>query len=133
VSGKIQKKSQSGFTVIEVLITLFMIGVTVMLFQATANAVVLNKYGRFREIALRIADKKLQTVRTTAFASIPATGTFSDSLLSTIPNGQATITTTDINSNLKDVMVTITWRRPDNSSTQQVQLQTYIYRGGLGQ
>lgn len=133
MSLKTQKKSQSGFTVIEVLITLFMIGVTVMLFQATANSVVLNKYGRYREIALRIADKKIQTTRTTAFASIPATGSFTDSALSTLPNGQATMTTTDINDNLKDVRIVITWLRPDNSSTQQVQLQTYIYRGGLGQ
>jgi prepilin-type N-terminal cleavage/methylation domain-containing protein len=133
VPVKTQKKSQSGFTVIEVLIALFMIGVTVMLFQATANSVVLNKYGRYREIALRIADKKIQTVRTTAFASIPATGSFADPLLSTIPSGTAVMTTTDINNNLKDVRIVITWRRPDNSSTQRVQLQTYIYRGGLGQ
>lgn len=104
-----------------------------MLFQATANSVVLNKYGRYREIALRIADQKIQTVRTAPFASIPTTGTFNDPLLSSLPNGQATITTTDLEDNLKDVAVVITWTNPANNGTQQVQLQTYIYQGGLGQ
>ena len=130
---QIKKKNQLGFSVIEVVITLFMIAVTLMLFQATANSVVLNKYSRYREIALRIADNKLQTIRTTAFASIPASGTFADSQLSSLPNGVGTITTSDITSTLKDVSVVVKWTKPGGSGTQQVQLQTYIASGGLGQ
>ena len=130
---QIKNKYQIGFSVIEVLITLFMIAVSLILFQATANAIVLNKYGRYKEIALRIADKKIETVRTTAFASIPASGSFADAQLSSLPNGQATITTTDLTATLKDVVVTVTWTKPSGSGTQQVQLETYISSGGLGQ
>jgi Tfp pilus assembly protein PilV len=130
---KPKTKRQAGFSVIEVLITLFMVGVTLMLFQATANSIVLNKYGRYREVALRIADQKIQTVRTTSFASIPASGSFSDPQLSLIPSGAANLTVTDINDDLKDVQVIVTWRSPNNNSTQQIQLQTYVSRGGLGQ
>jgi prepilin-type N-terminal cleavage/methylation domain-containing protein len=126
-------KNQQGFTIIEIVVTLFIIGVTLILFRATANSLLLNKSDRFREIALHIADKKLQTVRTTTFASIPASGTFTDTQLSTIPNGQATMTVTDINSKLKDVSIVVTWSGPKNGSTQQVHLETYVASGGLGQ
>jgi prepilin-type N-terminal cleavage/methylation domain-containing protein len=130
---KTEKNNQSGFSVIEVLITLFMIGVMLMLFQATANAIVLNKYGHFKEIALRIADQKIQEVRTTSFATIPSSGTFTSPLLATIPGGQASLTMNDLEDNLKEVIVVVRWNKPNNSGTQQVQLQTYIFQGGLGQ
>jgi Tfp pilus assembly protein PilV len=124
---------QQGFSVIEVLITLFMIGATLMLFQATANAIVLNKYGRFREIALRVADKKIQSLRTTAFTQLPESGSFTDSQLASIPDGQASLTITEISPTLKDVSVDVTWTNPQNDGTQQVHLQTFVGSGGLGQ
>lgn len=125
--------SQKGFTIIEIVITLFMIGVTLVLFQATANSVVLNKYGRYREIALRIADNQMQTIRTTAFASIPPSGNFVDSGLASIPNGLGTLTVTDVSSTLKIVTVTVTWTKPGVPGNQMVELETYVYSGGLGQ
>lgn len=125
--------NQSGFSIIEVLITLFMVGVTLLLFQATANAIILNRYARYREVALRIADKEIQTLRTTPFASLPASGSFADSLMSTIPSGQGSLTITDLNSSLKNVTVTVTWKNPRGNTSQRLQLQTYISKGGLGQ
>lgn len=116
----------------EVVVTLFLIGVTLLLFQVTAKSLVLNKYNRYREVALRIADKELQTLRTTPFASLPSSGSFSDSLLSTLPNGQGAITITDINSRLKDVTVTVSWNNTSGTATQSIRLQTYIDQGGLG-
>lgn len=130
---KPKPSGQNGFSIIEVVITMFIVGITLVLFEATANSLVLNKYGRYKEIALRIADKKMQTIRTTAFASIPASGTFSDSQLSQLPNGQASITTSDISTTLKDVTVTITWTKPSGLGTQQMELQTYVSSVGLGQ
>ncbi len=124
--------NQAGFTVLEVMITIFVIAVSLLVFQATAHSLTLNKQGRSREIALRIADKKLQTIRTTAFASIPASGSFSDPLLSTLPNGQGNIEVSNINSTLKDVAVTVSWTAP-NGSTSDIELQTYVASGGIGQ
>ncbi len=124
--------NQKGFGLIEVIVTLFLITVTLLLFQATANSIILNKYSRYREIALRIADQKLQDLRTTPYAELPSTGSFADPQLSSLPNGQAAITVADLNTRLKDVTVTVTWNNPNGSGTQRIRLQTYIDQGGLG-
>ena len=124
---------QSGFTVIEVLITLFMIGASLVLFQATTNSIILNRQGGYKEIALRIADKKIQTIRTTPFASIPASGSFADPALASLPNGQANLTVTDASATLKDVTVTVSWTHYTGTGTSEIKLQTYVLQGGLGQ
>jgi hypothetical protein len=127
------KLNQAGFGLMEVVITLFLISVTLLLFQVTSQSIVLNKYSRYREIALRIADQQIQIMRTTDFVDIPPTGSFSDPLLASIPNGQGQILVDDVNNLLKDVTVTVTWTNPDASGNQQVELRTYITQGGIGQ
>lgn len=133
MQNKFHQKSEQGFTLIEVIITMFLIIVTLMIYQVTSNAVALNKANRHKEVALRIADQKLQSLRTTAFDSIPASGAFSDSMLSTIPDGAGTITVSDINDQTKDIIVTITWTNPQTTNTQQLSLETYVTEGGIGQ
>jgi prepilin-type N-terminal cleavage/methylation domain-containing protein len=133
VAKKQTKLNQAGFSVIEVLITLFIIGVTLILYQTASRSIILNRYGRYREVALRIADQKIQTLRTTPFASLPSSGPFSDPQLGIIPQGTGTVTLTDENSRLKRVTVLVTWRNPQGTGIDRVQLDTYITQGGLGQ
>ena len=133
MTKKQRKLNQSGFSVIEVLITLFIIGVTLILYQTASHTIILNRYGRYREVALRIADQKIQTMRTTAFASLPTTGSFSDSMLSSLPQGAGMVTVSNEGTRLKKVTVVVTWRSPQGTGTDRVQLETYITQGGLGQ
>ena len=133
MKAQIKNRHQDGLTVIEVVITLFIIGVTLLLFAVAANSIVLNKSSKYKEIALRIADQKIQTVRNASFSSIPASGTFSDPQLSSLPNGQGNITVSDISATLKNVAVVVTWTNPKTQGTQQIQIQTYMSSGGLGQ
>lgn len=126
-------KTQSGFSIIEVVVTLFIIGLTLVLLQMSANSVVLNKQARCKEIATRIADQKMQSIRITDFDSIPSTGTFNDPLMSSIPGGAGNITVTDVNDTLKDVTVRVTWNNSRSNGNNSVELQTYITEGGLGQ
>ncbi len=133
MKAQIKNRHQDGLTVIEVVITLFIIGVTLVLFAVAANSIVLNKSSKYKEIALRIADQKIQTVRNASFSSIPASGTFSDPQLSSLPNGQGNITVSDISATLKNVAVVVTWTNPKTQGTQQIQIQTYMASGGLGQ
>lgn len=127
------KSRQAGLSIVEVVITLFIIGVTLILYQATSRTVILNRFSRYKEIGLRIADQQVQTLRTTAFASLPASGTFTSPLLSSLPQGTATMTLTDENVRLKRVIVTVSWKNPQGPGMQQVQLATFIAQGGLGQ
>ena len=112
---------------------MFLIGATLVIYHATSQTVLVNRWSRYKEIALRIADQKVQNLRTTAYGSLPTTGTFSDPLLSSIPGGVGTITMTALNSKTKDVKVTVTWDDPQGTGTRQVELETYITQGGLGQ
>lgn len=107
-------------------------GVFFIIVQTSARVITLNRGSKYQETALRIANSKLQNLRTTAYNSLPASGNFNDGLLSSLPNSQATLTMTDYNSKTKQAEVTVSWRNP-TGQTVQVQLHTLITQGGLGQ
>ncbi len=130
--SKNQFKNESGYTIVEVLVSIFIIAVTLVLFATVANSVLLNKYNRYREVALRVAENQIQVLRTTAYASLPASGSFNNSLLSTIPQGAGSQTITQLDTGFKQAVVTVTWRNPSSSGNQQVQLSTNIWQYGLG-
>ena len=117
----------------EIVVTIFLISVTLALFYSTANSIILNRYGRYKEIALRIADKQVQTLRTTEFGFLPTSGSFTDPMMTSLPSGQGSMTITEVNPSLKEVTVEVSWRGPDGTQTQEVSLHTYITYGGLGQ
>ncbi len=125
-------QKENGFGILEVVITLFIIGVTLLLFAVVSNSVVLNKYNRYKEIALRIAEHELQELRTTPYANLPASGGVTNTQLSTIPQGAGTIAISEVSTGLSQATVTITWRNPSSSGNQQVVLSTYLWQGGLG-
>lgn len=125
-------QKENGFGILEVVITLFIIGVTLLLFAVVSNSVVLNKYNRYKEIALRIAEHELQELRTTPYANLPASGSVTNTQLSTIPQGAGTIAISEVSTGLSQATVTITWRNPSSSGNQQVVLSTYLWQGGLG-
>ena len=126
------KKTQSGFTLIEVLMTLLILGIMMIMFQLVSNSVILNKYNRYKEIALRVAENQIQSLRTTSYASLPASGSFNNSLLSSIPSGAGTMTLTQVQTGLTQAVVTVTWRNPSTTANQQIVLSTYIWQYGLG-
>lgn len=128
------KTSQRGFTIIEVVITLFIFSIMLVLYVAASNTVTLNKTAKFQQIAYRIAEAELEGLRGTAFASLPVAGTsnISDPLLSQLPSGTATLTTVDANSKTKQFDVNVAWTDP-GAKTHTVRLTTLITQGGLGQ
>lgn len=128
-----RKHSQTGFTLIEVVVTILLIGATLVLYNATSKIVVINKVNKYKEVALRIADEKVQTLRVAGYSSVPASGSFSDSLISSLPGGAGALTVSDVNAGTKSVLVTVSWTNPQNGATQQVNLTTYIAEGGIGQ
>ncbi len=128
----LRTKTQSGFTIVEVLISIFIIGVTLILFAMVSHAVLLNKYNRYREIALRVAENQIQVLRTTAYGSLPSTGSFNNSLLSSIPQGAGTQTITQVATGFKQATVAVTWRNPTSTANQQVVFSTYLWQYGLG-
>lgn len=126
------ESTQTGFSIIEVLVTLFIIGITLLLFAVVSNAIVLNKYNRYKEIALRVAETKLAELRTTPHGNLPTSGTFSNSQVEKLPQGNAAMAFTEVATGLTQATVTVTWQNTQNTGTQEISLSTYISQFGLG-
>ncbi len=125
-------KKQSGFSVIEVVITLFIIGVILLLYQAALNSVFLSRNAKDQEVALRIAQHKVEELRNGGYDSLPISGSFSDSQLSTISQGSAYMTIADFNPKTKLVNVNVSWHEPNSQTNHSVELNTLITQiGGL--
>ncbi len=122
-----------GFTIIEVVISLLIVAAGLVIYSSSANSVILNRNTRHQEIALRIAVTKIDDLRTTPFASLPASGSFTDPLLSSLPSGQANLTVSDLNSKTKQITVAVSWQESGSNPSHTVSLNTLITQGGLGQ
>ncbi len=124
------KFTQSGFTLVEVLVTIFIVGALIALLSATISLTSLIRDSKYSDIALRIATHKLENERARGYASTTP-GAFSDSLLSLLPGGTATSSVTNFNAKTKHVTVTVTWIGA-GSSTRSQSLNTLITEvGGL--
>lgn len=124
-------QNKKGSTLIEVLVSITVLAVTFVIFQATINAVFLNRESQHRELALRAAKTELDNVRSVPFASIPTSSSFSNSLLNSLPENAAIRTVTTINSTTKQIDVVVSWREPTAKNTSTVNLTTLITQGGL--
>ncbi len=123
--------NNNGSTLIEVVISLAVIAATFVIFQATINTVFLNRESKHRNLALRVAQTEMNNVRALSFANIPTSGPFSNSLLDSLPQSQATITITSINGDTKQLSITVSWHEATAKNTSTVNLTTLLTQGGI--
>ena len=123
-------KSQNGMSLIEVIISMFMIAALLVFYTSALNLVALSKKTRKENIAYHIANKQMEDLRNTAFASLPASGTISDSMLSQIPSGSGGYTVSSYAgfSGMKEMVVTVSW---NDGISRQVILKSLAGNGGL--
>lgn len=126
-------KGQSGFSLIEIILAFFLIGVAITIFFSTIGSFLWTKGGKDQQLATRIAIKKMEEIRNTPFSSLPSSGPFSDPDLSKLPSGSGNLTVTDWNGNsgIKAVTVKVSWQQAQG--TKEVRLDTLITKGGIGQ
>lgn len=122
-----------GFSLLEVVISIFVVGVMLLLLQAVTRTNVLIRNVKNQGIALAIARNKVEALRSAGYASVPASGTFTDSLISTLPAGATTtLTTSNYNAKTKQVAVTVTWKTLGYTASSTVSITTLITQvGGL--
>lgn len=125
-------KKQSGFTIIEVVVTLLIIGVTLLLYTVISNSITLNKYNRYKEVALRVAETSLQDLRTIDYNSLPASGPFTNAQIQTLPEGSANLEITEVSTGLSKATVTVSWRSPSSNIMQAISLSTFLSEHGIG-
>lgn len=121
-----------GFSLIEVVVSLFVIGVVILLASAMLTATPLSRHAKYQGIAVSIAGNELESLRNLGYDSIPASGTFSDPLMSSLPAGSGAIAVSDYNNKTKAVTVTVSWVETGQASTTSVALTTLVTSiGGL--
>jgi type II secretory pathway pseudopilin PulG len=129
---KQKKVPQNGFSIIEATVSLFILGTVIIIYSAASNSMVLNRNAKEQELALRIAQTEMETLRATTYALLPASGNISDALLSQLSGGAETLTVSAYNSNTKKIVVTVNWNSAGNVA-RSTSLTTLISKWGLGQ
>ncbi len=124
------KQSESGMTMIEVIISLGMIGALVVLYAAAFNVSVYTKTMRNQNIAYHLASKKIEELRNAPYASLPTSSSFSDPQLSNIPNSSGNITVANYSSytGLKEIIVRVNW---NDGKARNVSVRTLVGTGGI--
>jgi prepilin-type N-terminal cleavage/methylation domain-containing protein len=123
------KRVSRGFTLIELIITLTIISIVLV----GTITIMLASQARGMEAqheaaASSAAAKQVEVLRATAFDSIAVgTTSFTPSNVPALVSAQNVITT--INADLKQVMITITWK--EGSRNQTVTISSYINRYGI--
>ena len=127
---KSKLKKQTGFSLIEVVVTLFIIGVIFVIYQAALNGIFLTRNAKDQEIALRVATHKVEELRSLGYFSLPASGSFTDSQLSSLLQSSASMAISDYNLKTKQITVTVSWKETNTNVPHSLQLNTLISQDG---
>jgi prepilin-type N-terminal cleavage/methylation domain-containing protein len=119
-----------GFTLVEVLISLFVVAMLLTVVQSLIAGIPAARLAKDQSTALKIATNEIESIRAGGYGAVPATGSFSDSLLTSLPSGAGSITTSAFNTKTKQVVVSVSWQ--EAGKTQSVSLSTLVTEtGGL--
>ncbi len=121
---------QRGFSLIEVIIGIFLILTAFGLCILQITIAEATKKQRYEDVAYQVANRQMESLRATDFALLPSSGSVSDSALSQIPSGAGTYTSSNYASftGVKELVVTVTW---NDGSSKSVVLRTLAQSGGL--
>ncbi len=121
--------SQKGFSLLEIVVSIAVIAGLFMLYTAVINNISLSKTIKQRDVALKIASHEIEGLRAGGYSSLPSTGSFTDSNLSSLLSGAGTVTVSNYNSKTKQIVVTVLWTDFSGNS-QSVSLSTLILQSG---
>lgn len=116
---------------IEILISLGILSVTVALGVVVVDSIKVIRDSANENAAFRIANSKLDELRSLGYDALPASGPFSDAELGSLPQGSASTTVTVWNDETKEVAAGVSWVSSDGTE-RLVSLSTLITQvGGL--
>jgi len=114
---------------IEMLISVFILSITVAFVTVMAGTIAVSRDSAFVHNAFRIADNKLDELRAGGYAALPASGPFNDPGLADLPQGSASTTITVWNAQTKKVTADVSWQSADGAQ-RAVSLTTLITESG---
>ncbi len=132
-------RDQHGFSLVESLLVIVMIGIIIVLMANLPNAFNLINKSNHLSLAKEIASKQIEDKRTVQYVNLVNNSSLVvDSRLSLLPQGSGSILVEDCSilictngEHVKQITVTINWK--DMSKAQTVTLKAMISEGGLNQ
>lgn len=129
----------SGFSLIELLLVIIVIGTSVFLLANLPNALNLISKSNHLSLAREIASKQIEDKRSINYVNLVLdTSDISDSRLSLLPSSSGTVVVENCDvaictnsEHIKKIIVTINWK--DNNKNQTINLETFIGEGGINQ
>jgi prepilin-type N-terminal cleavage/methylation domain-containing protein len=118
-----------GFTLIEMLISLLIISIAVAFSTVIIGTIKVTRDSAYENVAFRIADSKLDELRSGGYAILPTDGEFQSPELTNLPQGLASTSVMVFNDKTKKVTTGVSWRDA-NGSTRYVSLTTLITESG---
>lgn len=135
---KTAQSKQSGFSLIELLLVIVMVGFIATLIFNLPQSLRLNGMSSHETLAKEIASEQIEKLRAKTYDNIGGNGTtsISDPRMSKLASGTGTITVADCpssicsnNERIKHVTVTISWK--DQDKTSSIKYDTLVAQGGL--
>ena len=124
---------RGGFSLIEVVVSIFIIGVILLMVQAVARSSVLVRTSKNQGVALAIARNEIEGLRAGGYAALPPNGSFPNDLLNSLPrSATTTLVISAYNDKTEQVTVSVIWKDPGATASSTVSLSTLITQtGGL--
>lgn len=119
-----------GFTLIEVIIAVVVVGMLVVLASTLVQAVGLTRHAKNKDVAAKVAESKLESLRAVGYEQLPAGTPFTDPLLEVLPDGVGSFTVDDFSSTTKHVIVTVSWSDPGATSQTTLTISTLVAKVG---
>jgi len=118
-----------GFSLIEVVLAIGLVGTILIVFQAVLTSQGLVRTTAFEGTALKIAQSQLDALRHGGYGALPASGPIADADLSLLPESAETVTVSDFNAGTKRVTVSVSWDDP-RAGARTVSLTTLVATSG---
>lgn len=115
-----------GFSLIEVTIAIAIIGTMIVSTSALLQRLpVSGREVRDQDVALKIARNEIESLRAGGYDSLPASGSFTNPLLSSLMAGAASVTIAVYDTKTKRADITVSWTGT-GGTTRTVSLTTLI-------
>lgn len=123
-------KFKEGFTLVEILLSLFVIMAIVSIILVVSSTYLHSRRSSLQAIATGIASRDIENLRLADFNSVQ-TGNITDSELSLLPSSSAarTVANFETNAKIKQVTVTVGWI--EKGLAQEIKLDTLISQNGI--
>lgn len=100
-----------GFSLVESVVATAIIGVTIVATGLLLQRIPVDgREVRDQDLALKIARAEIETLRASGYSALGTSGSFSNSLLTSLASSSATVTIVDYDTRTKKVTATVSWR-----------------------